>query len=168
MDKLQQREASVLESLILNVSMSSMSTVSVVSKKIVRDPMSSYSMKPYNFQISRQLIISCNAAYSKYKDSLIVSGKAKTKQEMGKEKSTVISEISKVSQKRNKLLDVSKLLDKEFMATLRKAKKDGKNCFTMLAKSNALKRKSEGLLVDLKKLDEIVEPLEAKKQKLDK
>ena len=87
---------------------------------------------------------------------------------MGKEKSTVISEISKVSQKRNKLLDVSKLLDKEFMATLRKAKKDGKNSFTMLAKSNALKRKSEGLLVDLKKLDETVEPSEAKKQKLDK
>ena len=87
----------MLESLILNVSMSSMSTESVVSKKIVRDPMNSYSMKPHNFQISRQLIISCNAAYSKYKDSLIVSGKAKTKQEMGKEKSTVISEISKVS-----------------------------------------------------------------------
>ena len=77
--------------------MSSMSTESNVSKKIVRDPMSSYSMKPYNFQISRQLIISCNAAYSKYKDSLIVSKKAKTEQEMGKEKSTVISEISKVS-----------------------------------------------------------------------
>ena len=54
------------------------------------------------------------------------------------------------------------------MATLRKAKKDGKNCFIMLAKSNALKWKSEGLLVDLKKLDETVEPLEAKKQKLDK
>ena len=87
---------------------------------------------------------------------------------MGKEKSTVISEISKVSQKRNKLLDVSKLLDKESMATLRKAKKDGKNCFTMLAKSNVLKRKSEGLRVDVKKLDETVESLEAEKQKLDK
>ena len=87
---------------------------------------------------------------------------------MGKEKSTVISEISKVSQKRNKLLNVSKLLDKEFMDTLRKAKKDGKNCFTMLAKSNVLKRKSEGLLVDVKKLDKTLEPLEAKKQKLDK
>ena len=54
------------------------------------------------------------------------------------------------------------------MTTLRKAKKDGKNCFTMLEKSIALKRKSEGLLVDVKKLDETLEPLEAKKQKLDK
>ena len=93
-----------MESLILNVSMSSMSTESFVSKKIVRDHMSSYSVKPYNFQISRQLIISCNAAYSKYKDSLIAAEKAKAKQEVSKEKGIVISEISNVSLIRNELL----------------------------------------------------------------
>ena len=45
----------------------SMSTESIVSKKIVRDPMISHFVKPYN------------SAYSKYKDSLIAAQKAKSK-----------------------------------------------------------------------------------------
>ena len=122
----------------LNVNMS---TESIVSKKIVRDHMISHSVKPHNFQISWQLIISCNAAYSKYKDSLIAAEKAKAKQEVRKEKSIAISEISNVSLKRNELLEVIKSLDEEFVATIREAEKDKKNCFTILAKGNALKRK---------------------------
>ena len=86
---------------ILNVDMS---TESFVSKKIVRDHMISHSVKAHNFQISWQLIISCNAAYSKYKDSLIAAEKAKAKQEVSKEKGIVISEISNVSLIRNELL----------------------------------------------------------------
>ena len=100
-----------------------MSTEPIVSKKIVRDHMISHSVKPYNFQISLQLI-SCNAAYSKYKDSLIAAEKAKAKQEVNKEKRLVISEISKVSLKYNELLEVSKLLDEEFVATIREVEKD--------------------------------------------
>ena len=68
---------------ILNVNMS---TESIVLKKIVRDHMISHSVKPHNFQIRRQLIISCNAAYSEYKDSLITAEKAKVKQEVSKER----------------------------------------------------------------------------------
>ena len=150
---------------ILNVNMS---TESIVLKKIVRDHMISHSVKPHNFQIRRQLIISCNAAYSEYKDSLITAEKAKVKQEVNKEKSILISIISKVSLKRNKLLGVSKTLDKEFVATIRDVEKYKKNCFTILAKGNALKRKSETLLVNVKKLDETLDLLDAKKQKLDK
>ena len=130
--------------------------------------MISNSVKPHNFQISRQLIISCNAAYSKYKNSLIAAEKAKAKQEVSKEKSIVISEISKVSLKYNELLEARKSLDEKFVATIREAEKDERNCFTMLAKGNALKRKSEALLVDVEKLEETLELLEAKKQKLDK
>ena len=130
--------------------------------------MISNSVKPHNFQISRQLIISCNAAYSKYKNSLIAAEKAKAKQEVSKEKSIVISEISKVSLKYNELLEARKSLDKKFVATIRETEKDERNCFTMLAKGNALKRKREALLVDVEKLEETLELLEAKKQKLDK
>ena len=130
--------------------------------------MISNSVKPHNFQISRQLIISCNAAYSKYKNSLIAAEKAKAKQEVSKEKSIVISEISKVSLKYNELLEARKSLDEKFVATIRETEKDERNCFTMLAKGNALKRKSEALLVDVEKLEETLELLEAKKQKLDK
>ena len=36
--------------------------------------------------MSWQLIISCNAAYSKYKDSLIANEKAKANQQVNKEK----------------------------------------------------------------------------------
>ena len=130
--------------------------------------MISNSVKPHNFQISRQLIISCNAAYSKYKNSLIAAEKAKAKQEVSKEKSIVISEISKVSLKHNELLEVRKSLDETFVATIRETEKDERNYLTMLAKGNALKRKSEALLVDVEKLEETLELLEAKKQKLDK
>ena len=49
--------------------------------------MISHSVKPQNFQISLQLIISFNAAYSKYKDSLIAAEKAKANQEVSREKS---------------------------------------------------------------------------------
>ena len=86
---------------ILNVDMG---TESFLSKKIVRDHMISHTVKAHNFQISWQLIISCNAAYSKYKDSLIAAEKAKAKQEVSKEKGIVISEISNVSLIRNELL----------------------------------------------------------------
>ena len=150
---------------ILNVNMN---TELIVSKKIVKDHMISHSVKPHNFQIRRQLIISCNAAYSKYKDSLIAAEKAKAKQEVSKEKSIVIYEISKVSLNCNELLEVSKSLNEEFAASIREAEKDERNCFTMLANGNALKRKRESLLVNVKKLDETLELLEAKKQMLDK
>ena len=59
---------------------------------------------------------------------------------MSKEKCIVISEISKVSLKRNELLEVSKSLDEEFVATIRETEKDERNCFTILAKGNALER----------------------------
>ena len=56
--------------------------------------------------------------------------------------------------KHNELLEVSKSLDEEFVGTIRGAEKDERNCFTMLAKGNVLKKKSETLLVEVKKLDE--------------
>ena len=70
--------------------------------------------------------------------------------------------------KHNELLEVRKSLDEKFVATIRETEKDERNCLTMLAKGNALKRKSEALLVDVEKLEETLELLEAKKQKLDK
>ena len=57
---------------------------------------------------------------------------------MSKEKSRL-----EVSLKRNELLEVSKSLDKEFVATIRDIEKDERNCFTVLAKGIALKRKSD-------------------------
>ena len=68
----------------------------------------------------------CHAAYSKYK------GNAKAKQEVSKEKSIVISEISKISFKRSELLEVRKSLDEELVVTIREAEKDERNCFTIL------------------------------------
>ena len=53
---------------------------------------------------------------------------------------SVKPQISKVSLKRNELLEVSKSLDEEFVATIREAEKDERNCFTLLAKGNALER----------------------------
>ena len=67
---------------------------------------------------------------------------AKAKQEVSKEKRIVISEISKVSLQRDKSLEVSKSLDEQVVATKKETEKDEKNCFTMLAKGIALKRKS--------------------------
>ena len=58
---------------------------------------------------------------------------------MSKEKSIVIFEVSIVSLKHNELLEVSKSLNEEFVDTIRGAEKDERNCFTMLAKGNALK-----------------------------
>ena len=82
--------------------------------------------------------MSCNAAYSKYNDILIAAEKAKAKQEVSKEKSKL-----EVSLKRNELLEVSKSLDEEFVASIRDTEKDERNCFTVLAKGIALKRKSD-------------------------
>ena len=56
-----------------------MSRESVVSKQIASDHMISHSVKQNNFQISQWLIISYNAAYSKYKGNLIAAKKAKAK-----------------------------------------------------------------------------------------
>ena len=58
---------------------------------------------------------------------------------MSKEKSIVIFEVSIVSLKHNELLEVSKSLNEEFVDTIRGGEKDERNCFTMLAKGNALK-----------------------------
>ena len=128
-----------------------MITESVVLKKRVRDHMISPSAKPHNFQISRQLIIACNSASLKYKDSLVAVEKAKAKKEVRKETCIVISEISEISLKRNELLEVSKSLDEEFLATIREPEKDERNCFTMLEKGDTLKRNSEEHLVEGKK-----------------
>ena len=131
-----------------------MITESVVSKKRVRDHIISPSTKTHSFQIIRQLITSCNSAYSKYKDSLVAVEKAKAKKEVRKKRCIVICEISEISLKCNERLEVSKSLDEEFVATIREPEKDERNCFTVLEKGDTLKRNSEEHLVGGKKLHE--------------
>lgn len=138
---------------------------SIVAKKIVKDHMISNGLKPNTINISNKLIRSVASARQKYKDSLAQSQVKNKKKKNDNEKIIIAEELRVLNAKRIQLQKISDSLNEEFVASVKLAEE--KMDITLVSKANALKRKSEEKGKEVLKLDEAIELIKEKRQKLD-
>ena len=134
-----------------------MTPTSIMSKKSIRDHMIANSLQSHTFEVTLPLIVACNSAHHKYKESQAAAEKERLKEKTSDEKRVLLLEISKVHHKRDELLDTCKLLDQRFISAIQEAE---------IQNDIALKRRSKELLADVDKLNKTLDLLESKKQKL--
>ena len=141
---------------------------SIVARKLIRDHMLAHSLSPESFIITKPLISSCLSAHRKYQDHLQSIKDAEGREAESKKVKILIEEINDTVIKREKLIKTSESLDSDFVSLVKEAEfeKDTTVVLHLISKANALKRKSEELKRDAKKLDETIELLNAKKKKL--
>ena len=79
----------------------------------------------------------------------------------------LLQEINDMEARRDQLIKTSTNLDEEFVSCVKKAEsvKDITQVSSLISKANALKRRSEELQQDAKKLDEAIELLQTKMRK---
>ena len=159
-------QAAVERGFSINNSLSivNISEKSLVCKKLVKDHLLSNQQEAHTVLITNQLIRSVATARQKYKESLEEERKRKKEDDLTKEKKKVTDEITVLVQRREKLQKLHENLDAEFVSLMKQA--EDKNDMTMVVKGNALKRRSEQALEDTKVLDESIELLKEKRQKM--
>ena len=145
-----------------SLSIVNISEKSLVCKKLVKDHLLSNWQEAHTVPITNQLIRSVAKACQKYKESLEEERKRKKEDDLTKEKK-VTDEITVLVQQREKLQKLHENLDAEFVSLMKQA--EDKNDMTVVVKGDALKR-SEQALEDTKVLDESIELLKEKRQKM--
>ena len=80
-----------------------------------------------------------------------------------------MEEINDAEAYRQKLVKISENLDDDFVSYAKNIEfeKDMTQASSLISKANTLKRRSEELKQDVKKLDEKIEPLKTRKRKLE-
>ena len=130
----------------------------------MKDHLLSNQQEAHTVPITNQLIHSVATAHQKYKESLEEEIKRKKEVNLTKEKKKVTDEITVLVQRREKLQKLHENVDAEFVSLMKQA--EDKNEMTMVVKGNALKRRGEQALEDTKVLDESIELLKEKWQKM--
>ena len=136
----------------------------IVSKKLVRDQMIANKLEPHTVPISNQLTHLVSCACQSYKESLVAAEKAKENNRISNEKRILLEEINAVSSKCVDLQNTSKTLDEEFIVCIKHAEK--KNDMNLVIKGNSLKRRSEEVQAELKKIHEALGILKEKRKKM--
>ena len=132
---------------------------SIVARKIIRDHMLTSSIQPHTIDINNALIVSFKAARQKYQ--LYLEEKEK---ETNNRKAIIISEINEVQLKHDEIAKTCKMLDEEFVASVRDAEE--KNDMSLVVKANAMKRRCEEKKFEIKELEKALAILQEKRKKL--
>ena len=110
---------------------------SIVARKIIRDHMLTNSIQPHTIDINNAFIVSFKAARQKYQ--LYLEEIASKEKETNYRKAIKISEINEVQLKHDEIAKTCKMLDEEFVASVRDAEE--KNDMLLVVKANAMKRR---------------------------
>ena len=147
-------------SLIIAVPQSNVKHDSVVSKLLVQDHLVSNNLKPLTMEINSQL----HTLRQRYHTHLEEEKKTTKQQSSDKAREIISTEIEELQGKISALDKSSKLLGQKFVS-LGKNSEKCKNMLDMLSEANALKRKSEEQVDDMRKPKETLK-LKEKKRKL--
>ena len=138
---------------------------SIVAKKIIRDHMLANALNPHNVQISNKLILSCNTAHMRYRESKEEKAKANKNQKINEEKRSLNEELNSFQRRRDALKKTCETLDAEFVAAVKKAEE--KSDINIIVKANAIKRRCEEKQADILNLEKQIGVLELKRKKIE-
>ena len=140
---------------------------SLNARRIVKDHMLSNGLKAETIVIENKLLLSVKGARMKYEAAKVEkrsSGAALTKDTLVQ---TLNGEITDVKSKIRNLKKVQEELDIEFEDFVFEAEKNPAKAALLVTKATAMKRKSNEVKEDIKKLEEAEQVLQEKRKKID-
>ena len=146
-------------SLIIAVLQSNVKHDSVVSKRLLQDHLVSNNLKPLTMEINSQL----HTSRQQYHTHLEEEKKTTKQQSSDKAREIISMEIEELQGKISALDKSSTLLDQKFVSLWKNSEKC-KNMLDILSEANALKRKSEEQVDDMRKPEETLKLLKEKKE----
>ena len=144
---------------------SNMKHDSVVSKRLIQDHLVSNNLKPHTMEINSKLRSSCRQARQRYHTHLEELKKENEHVSSDKAREIILVEIEELQGIISALDKSSKLLDQKFVSLVRNSE-ECSNILETISEANALKRKSEEQIDDMRKLQETLQILKEKKRKL--
>ena len=122
-------------------------------------------LEAHTFTIPNKLVLSCNTAYSKYKESLKEKAKTDQKQKIAKERAIIDENIKSVQQKTDLLNKTCVSLENEFIELFERAEQESN--MHHVIKGNALKRKFDEKKLEVKALEAELDQLKSKRKKVE-
>ena len=124
---------------------------SIVARKIIRDHLLTNSIQPHTIDINNAMIVSFKAARQKYQLYLEEIASEEKEKETNNQKAIIIFEINEVQLKHDEIDKTYKMLDEEFVASVRDAEE--KNDMSLAVKANAMKRIAESTSNSSRKME---------------
>ena len=141
---------------------------SIVARKAIKDHMLSNDIQPDMIEISNKMINFYRSARQKYEIHKEREAEKKKKKDKSIQQQILEEEIKDTTEKSNQLLETEKMLDKEFVETIKQAEgKEVTLVASLVTKANALKRHSEECAEEREKLKEALKVLQDKRKKLE-
>ena len=141
---------------------------SIVARKTIKDHMLSNDIQPDMIEISNKMINFYRSARQKYEIHKEREAENKKKKDKSIQQQILEEEIKDTTEKSNQLLETEKMLDKEFVETIKQAEgKEVTLVASLVTKANALKRRSEECAEEREKLKEALKVLQDKRKKLE-
>ena len=168
--KLSHGQAAVERSFSINKSVVdvNMKEESIVARKTIKDHMLSNDIQPDMIEISNKMINFYRSARQKYEIHKEREAEKKKKKDKSIQQQILEEEIKDTTEKSNQLLETEKMLDKEFVETIKQAEgKEVTLVASLVTKANALKRRSEECAEEREKLKEALKVLQDKRKKLE-
>ena len=122
------------------------------------------SIQPHTIDINNAMIVSFKAARQKYQLYLEEIASKEKEKETNNRKAIIISEINEVQLKHDEIAKTCKMLDEEFVASVRDAEE--KNDMSLVVKASAMKRRCEEKKVGVQELEKALAILQEKQKKL--
>ena len=139
-----------------------MSTNTIISKRIIKDPMLANNLKPYTITIDSSIMKAFRSARMKYEEYLKSEKEKKSVSDKETQALQISSDIKNLRTKCTKR--TIKMLDTDFIKCIKSAQE--KDDMNLVKKENALKRKSEETNLELDVLLNEVKNLNGKRRKL--
>ena len=136
-----------------------------MSKRLVKDYMTSNKLKPHTVEITSQMRAHCRRARQRYHQHLEEQKKNAEKLSVETAKEVMTNEINELQDKIDKIPKNIKSLDEKFVEVVKNAEMS-KDVQQMVAEANALKRKSEKQAGDKGELEESLDLVKVKRSKL--
>ena len=136
----------------------------VVSKRIVRDPVIAKGLQPHSIKIDKPIMLAAKRVRQKYILYLEEQTKIKASNEEARRAVHLSTDINKIKVKCDQFKKAISMMESEFVDCITMAEK--KNDMNYVIKGNARKRESEKISQELKLLEKELLVLEEKKKKL--
>ena len=162
-------QAAIERRFIINKSVDvNMKEESIVGHKTIKDHMLLNDIQPNMIEISNKILNFYHSARQKYEIHKERETEKKKKKDKLFQQQILEEEIKDITDKSNQLLETEKMLDKEFIETIKQAEgKEVTLVASLVTKANALKRCSEECAEEREKLKEALKVLQDKRKKLE-
>ena len=141
---------------------------SIVARKTIKDQMLSSDIQPDMIEISNKMINFYRLARQKYEIHKEREAEKKKKKDKSIQQQILEEEIKDTTEKSNQFLETEKMLDKEFVETIKQAEgKEVTLVASLVTKANVLKRRSEECVEEREKLKEALKVLQDERKKLE-